>query len=312
VAWALRAYTRAMSRRLALALCIVAACRAEAPSQVDERVAPSIRDGGTEIPERFVVGLAPFLPEEDMRREYSALTEYLGKRVGLPAEIELADSYAALAELLASFKVHLAVMPPFAYVQAKRDNPGLILVASAIADGSSTYASYIVTRDDTGIDTIEQLRGKRFAFVDRQSTSGYLYPMAYLRELDMNPDNFFSEVRFGGDHVKVLDLVLSRQVEAGATYSTAFKLALAERADGKRLRILAKTGRIPLDAYCVSQRLDRGLVDKVRDGLLTLSTRSEEGRNVLSGLSSINGFLTVGDDHYDEVRRAQRRLEEAR
>jgi phosphate/phosphite/phosphonate ABC transporter binding protein len=294
-----------------LALSVVLACKQASPDAADDRVVPTIREGGTERPEKLVFGLAPFLPEADMRREYTAFVEYIGRAVGLPVELKLADSYAALPELLASFKVHVAMMPPFAYVHAKRDNPGLILIATAIADGSSTYASYIVTRSDSNIDRVEQLRGKRFAFVDRQSTSGYLYPLAYLRSLDIEPESFFSSVVFAGDHAKVIDMILKREVDAGTTFAAAMKLATPELGGaGDPLRILAKTGRIPLDAYCVSQRLDQGLVERLKTALLGLSTRTEEGRNVLRGLSSINGFVAVGDDHYDEVRRVARLVEE--
>ena len=74
-------------------------------------------------------------------------------------------------------------------------------------------------------------------------------------------------------------------------------------------RILAKAGRIPYDAYCASSTLDPNFVEKLRDTLLGLSTRTEEGRQVLGGLTNINGFVVVGDDHYDEVRRVARLIE---
>ncbi len=271
---------------------------------------PVIKDGGTERPARLIFGMAPVLGEADTLREYRPLVEYVGRHVGIPIEVRLSNSYAAVPKMLADFDIHLAILPPFTYVEAKRDNPGLILLATQIVDGSSTYAAYIITRDDSGIETLDDLRGKRFAFVDRHSTSGYLYPLAYLRSLGLEPDSFFGSVTFGGDHAQVIDMVLSRKVDAGATYSTAYKIDSVNRVDGKRLRILAKTGRIPLDAYCASPRLDRDLVQKVRNTLLGLSTRTEEGRTVLRGLTSINGFVAVGDDHYDEVRRVARLVED--
>jgi phosphonate transport system substrate-binding protein len=269
-------------------------------------------EGGTEKPEKLVLGVAPYFAEADMRREYDQLTAYLGQALDTPVELKVADSYAALPGLLQAFDVHLAILPPFAYVQAKRDNPGLVLVATAIADGSSTYASFIVARDDSGIGNVEQLRGKRFAFVDRHSTSGYLYPLAYLRSLDMEPRAHFGSVQFAGDHAKLIDMVLRREVDAGATFSTAFKLAAAEHPDGQHLRVVAKTGRIPWDAYCVSPRLASDVVTRLRSALLALSPNTEDGRKVLSGLSSISGFVAVGDDHYDEVRRVARFVENGR
>ncbi len=293
----------------ALTLCALAACSSGSLSDETAPSRPAIREGGTDKPKKLVFGLPPFLAEDELRREYAGLVQYLSSQVGVPTELRVTDSYAEVASALARFEVHLAILPPLIYVQAKRDNPGLILLATQIVDGSSTYAAYILTRDDSGIGTVTDLKGKRFAYVDRQSTSGYLYPLAYLRSMGVEPDSFFGSVVFAGSHDRMLDMLIKKQIDAGATYSTAYKLETVDNPEGKRLRILAKTGRIPLDAYCASPRLSQEIVDRARAALLGLSTRTEEGRRVLHGLSAINGFVAVGDDHYDEVRRVARLIE---
>lgn len=268
-----------------------------------------IREGGTERPAKLIVGLTPFLPEPELRREFAPLLDYLGAKVGLPVEILKAESYVATTRLFTDYKVHVAVLAPFAYVRAKRDHPDLILLATHIADGSSTYASYIVSRDDAPYNSVEDLRGKRFMYNDRASASGYLYPLAYMQALGIVPEKFFRSLGFAGNHQKVIDSVLKGDADAGAVASTVLTMMRNENPEARRLKILAKTGRIPYDAYCASPRLDQALVDQLRAALLDLSTRTEEGRRVLQGLSSINGFVAVGDDHYDEVRRVARMVE---
>jgi phosphate/phosphite/phosphonate ABC transporter binding protein len=263
-------------------------------------LAVAVPEGGTERPKRLVFGLTPFLSEEQLRREYDPLAEYLGQKLGIPVELRIAGSYTELSAQLRRYEVHLAVLSPFSYVSAKRDNPDLILLATHIADGSSTYAAYIVTRERSGYQSVHDLAGKRFAFVDKSSTSGYVYPLAYLRGLSIDPDTFFGSTVFTGNHEKLVELVLEGKVDAGATYATAYTMA-----HDKGLRILAKTGRIPFDAYVASPRLDQQLVNDIRQLLLGLSTRSDEGRRLLGRLTNINGFVSIGDDHYDDVRRIE-------
>jgi phosphate/phosphite/phosphonate ABC transporter binding protein len=292
-------------------LAVLAACESEpAVEPIALARPPQIREGGTERPSRLIVGLTPFIPEADLRKEFAPLLDYLSKKVGLPIDIRGAESYAATSKLFAEYHVHIGVLSPLAYVRAKRDNPDLILLATHIADGSSTYSGYIVARDDAGFNSIQDLKGKRFLYIDRSSASGYLYTVAYLHALGINPEKFFKSLAFGGNHEKVLDSIVNRDADAGAVASTVFRMYRDKKTEGRRLKIIAKTGRIPYDAYCASPRLDQTLVDQIRAALLDLSTRTDEGRQVLQGLTEINGFVSVGDDHYDEVRRVARMVDE--
>lgn len=274
------------------------AARSSAPAAAGRAVVAR----GTQRPEQLVFGLTPFLPDATLKREFRPLMEHIAQEVGVPVKIALADDYAALSQMLARGRVHMAVLSPFNYVRAKRDNPGLVLLATQIANGASTYSAYIVTRKDSGIDAVTDLRGKRFGFVDKQSTSGYLYPMAHLLRHDIQPTGFFAQTRFLGNHARLLQAVLKGRVDAGATFSTAYQMLESQRPGAERLQIVAKTGRIPYDAYCASPRLSPQLIASVRRTLLDLSTRSEAGRAVLQGLTHINGFVAVDDAHYDDVR----------
>src|SRR5207244_6062947 len=97
--------------------------------------------------------------------------------------------------------------------------------AQSIIDGSSTYRGIIVTRKDSGIKSIADLKGKRFAFVDPKSASGYVYPRAMLIEKGIDPETFFSETIFAGSHDRVIAAVLNRRVDAGAIYDGALGVA---------------------------------------------------------------------------------------
>jgi phosphate/phosphite/phosphonate ABC transporter binding protein len=288
------------------------ACQSRRPPETAQ--APAKPVAGVPVgerPRRLTLGLTPFLAEKEMFEEFTPLASYLAEQVGLPVDLKLAESYAALSGLVKNGQVHLAVFSPLAYVRAKEQNPDLKLLVTRIAEGSSTYAAYIIVRAQSRFNTLSDLRGKRFAFVNRHSASGYLYPLIYLRSLKIEPEKFFKSIVFAGNHERLTEMLAKDEVDAGAANEMAFKLVKAKKTPAVHLKILAKAGRIPFDAYCASNRLDPDLIAQVRTALLNLSTNDESGRRVLQMMTFTNGFVEVTDSHYDEVRRVAKMVEDA-
>lgn len=281
-------------------------------SDAGERPTPRMLEGGTERPETLVLALTPVASKIVMLREYRPLADYLAKKLGIPVDLVVPDSYASVIDRFARYELHVAIFSPLNYVLAKKRVPGLIVLASPIVQGASSYASYVVTRETSGITSLAGLRGKRFAFVDRSSTSGFLYPYAHLLEQGYHPETFFGSMTFLGDHSAVVAAVMDGTVDAGATFAAAINMLREPTEASTRFSILAKTGRIPYDAYVASPRLSQEIIDGLRSALLSLNTRTDEGRQILRGTSGINGFVEVGDEHYDGIRKVYQRVEEGR
>src|SRR5258708_17935699 len=89
---------------------------------------------------------------------------------------------------------------------------------ASLRQGSKTYRSQIVVRADSGINSIEQLRGKKFAFVDPASASGFLFPNALLAGMGLDYKTFFSDTIFAGGHDKVIIAVYNKQADGGASF----------------------------------------------------------------------------------------------
>src|SRR5262249_41228959 len=152
-----------------------------------------------------------------------------------------------------------------------------------------TYRAQIITRVDSGIKTLDDLRGKRFAFVDPVSSSGYLYPASVLQEkVDFNPKNprgFFSEVVFAGGHDKVVIAVYNKQVDGGATFGnsnpnapptdarTAVRRTIPDVME--KVVLIAETDPIPNDTVSVRKGLPPEMVQRIRTGLLRLQESAQ-------------------------------------
>lgn len=266
----------------------------------------------TGVPNPLVIGIMPVFHPNEMVKRFSLLASYIGTQLDTTVELRLSESYDEMVRLIATGEVDLAQLSPLVYVTAKEENPKLQLIATNIAEGSSTYSGYIVARTELNIRSLEDLENVRFAFVNEHSTSGYLYPYAFLLSGGIDPRRDFREIVMTGRHDTLLHYLVSGRIEAGATFSGTLLHAERTGMDTEQIEIVAKTGRIPYDAWVTRSGLDPSVTRRLRKSLLALSTRDRRGRRILGPLRSINAFAPTTDAHYDDVRAVKRALERAR
>src|SRR2546427_5805041 len=200
-------------------------------------------------------GFTPFLSEADMRAEFEPLMTYLSDSIGQKVVLYVAKDYGDLRTQMEAGAVDIGSFSPFAYVDAAKGGK-IRIIAQSIIEGSATYRGIIVARQDSGLKSIADLKGKRFAFVDPKSASGYVYPRAMLIEKGIDPESFFKETIFAGSHDKVIAAVLEGSVDAGAVYDGALAVAKRSGVPTESLVILASTDPIPHDAIAVRIGLD--------------------------------------------------------
>ena len=231
----------------------------------------------------------------------------LHKITGLHFKTSIATSYAAVIEAMGAGKVDIGWLATLAYVLAKQKyDVDLLLIV--VRFGSPFYRGQIVTRTDSGIKTLSDLKGKKFAFVDPASTSGHLYPKMLLLSQGLNPDRLFAQSLFAGSHNAVILSVLKGEVDAGATYDDA-RAAVAKTYPEvfTKLRVIAYTQEIPNDTVSARKGLDPAIQQKIKTGLMRLS-KTPEGSKVLKRVYGISGLMDF-DAFFDPVREAGRLLD---
>ncbi|MGA2138972.1 MAG: phosphate/phosphite/phosphonate ABC transporter substrate-binding protein [Verrucomicrobiia bacterium] len=248
-------------------------------------------------------GFTPFLSEADMRVEFEPLMTYLSDSVGQKVVLYIAKDYGDLRTQMEAGAVDIGSFSPFAYVDAVRGGK-IRIIAQSIIDGSGAYRGIIVVRKGSGLKALADLKGKRFAFVDPKSASGYVYPRAMLIEKGMIPESYFKETIFTGGHDKVIAAVLDGRADAGAIYEGALGVAKAEGVPTENLATLAGTDPIPHDAITVRIGLDGGLAKKIQAALVDLD-KNEAGRRVIANSKpkKLTGYVIAEDSLFDVVRR---------
>lgn len=247
-------------------------------------------------------GFTPVLSEPEMRAEFEPLMKYLSGAIGQKVTLYIAKDYGDLRTQMENGRVDIGSFSPFAYVDAA--NGGKIrIIAQSIIEGSATYRGIIIARKDSGLKSIADLKGKRFAFVDPKSASGYVYPRAMLIEKGINPESFFMETTFAGSHDKVIAAVLEGRADAGAIYDGALGVATRSGVAVEKLVTLASSDPIPHDAIAVRIGLDEGLAKRIQLALIDLD-KTEAGRRVIANSKKrLTGHVIAEDSVFDVVRR---------
>ena len=249
--------------------------------------------------------LTPSQKPTDLLAAGEEFGQALGKLVGMPIKVTVASDYAAVIEALRNKTADLAFTHPAGYVLAAREARATI-VARNLWHGKSSFTSRFFVRKESGITTLEGLRGKTIAFVDPASTSGYIYPMVLLiqRGLVQNrdPKTFFREVTFAGSHDAGMRALVNRHVDALASFDLAAEQYLKDPAERERLTWVAETPAIPEAGICARDGLDAELFARVRAALISM--RGPAYEPLLKKMYEIDGFAAADDRDYDPVRAA--------
>jgi phosphonate transport system substrate-binding protein len=258
-----------------------------------------------ELPKQLVMAITPSNIPTELFKGGEVFAAELAKKVGIPVKVYMPTDYLGVVEALRNRTADMAFVHPAGYVFANREAKAQI-VAVDVWHGKTSYTSRFYVRKDSGITSLEGLRGKTIAFVDPGSTSGYVYPMVMLIKKGLvtnrDPKTFFKDAMFAGTHEAALLALLNGSVDAVASFDLAPQQYLKEKEKVERLSYVAETEPIPEAGMCVREGLDPSLVKKLTEALMAFN--APEYRPVLKDFYGIDGFAPAKDSDYNPVREA--------
>jgi len=249
------------------------------------------------------IGLAPDEDSASVLKKYQPFIDYLSKATGMEVEPFVGADYTAIVEALNSGHLDVAWFGPSEYILATEVvNSGVEAFASAIQEkGSMAYKSSFIVRTDSGINTLEDLKGKSLAFTDPASTSGHIFGRYSLVQEGYDPDDYFKQVIYSGSHDACLLSVKNKQVDVAAISSRKLpgfiKSGLIEEGE---IKIIYESVEIPADPITYRTDLPQEVKDSIKSAFLNITpelSASLEG----TGFAKFN---EVVDRDYDLVRDA--------
>lgn len=245
------------------------------------------------------------IPAEDPRlimTEAQPLVDRLQAALKMEVKPFVATDYNGVIEAMRAKKLDVAFFGPFSYVLAVQVADAEAFAIAPLGRTGASYKSVIIARNDRGIRTLSDLRGRTFAFVDPSSTSGHLFPKAGLLKAGYDPEAFFGRVIFSGGHDASAIAVQNGKVDAAAVADGLLDMAI-ERGVVKRdeVSIIWTSEAIPGAPFAMRRDLPPELKKRVVAAFGEL-------KDIPWGKQTITRFDPVTDAAYDVVRDAARLL----
>ena len=251
-----------------------------------------------------------FIPQENPEKllgDVEAITAWLSERIGVPVDGFVTVDHAAAVEALRNGDADISFMGALPFVLAEAEIGAKPLLAE-VYRGSPTYTGRIFVRRDSGIETLEDLRGRDIAFADPISESGYLFPLDLFVQAGLiaegaDPSEFFGRVFFAGGYQQAMQAMAGGLVDAAGASEYADLLLTPEQQS--QVTWIAESEPIPSHVVIARPGLDPELKRRFTDAMLALN--QPENRHLLAYVYGPDGYVPADPAAYDSVRAIARR-----
>ncbi len=265
---------------------------------------------------QLIMAFVPSSQAQQVLTNAQPIGDYISAQVGVPVKVQVPTSYAAVVEALTSGNVDIAWVGALAYVAARQKSgaepmtkslrcppPSLVPNQPTPCTPVNTYPSIIIAKAGSGINSLNDLKGKKFAFGDPDSTSSNLWPRYYFKLNGIDPDRDFAKAVNISSQSAIAAAVYNDTVDAGAMFGDARLGAQRQFAD-----ILTKTKviykapvEIPGDPQIIRKGLNSAQKEKVRQAFVKMGT-DPSMKTALKNIYTIDALEPAKDSDYDPVR----------
>jgi phosphonate transport system substrate-binding protein len=236
------------------------------------------------------IGLIPDDNAQALLSRFEPMRTRLEKTLQRPVKVmipslERSYSYQDLVDAFAEGRVDIAYFGGYSFLAASGRTPTAPLVMRRL-DGK--FRSYFITRAGSKAISLEDLKGMRFAFGATDSTSGYLMPLYYLKEMGIDPDkDFQGPPQFSGTHLRTLEWVLSGRVDAGVMNGQIFdRLLLEKKLDLKKIDITWVSPGFPDYIWAAREDVPLDVRKQIQHAFLDLKMVDKDDAPLLDGLGA--------------------------
>ena len=258
--------------------------------------------GIAQAEEPLTLAVHPYLPVKEIMTRFTPLADYLGKEIGRPVSVRVGRDYDEHIMYLGKDRADIAFMGPASYVTMVAKYGKKPLLARLETDGNPLFRGYFIVRQDSPLKSLADLKGKRMAFGDRDSTMSHLVPQ-YMLEKAGVPLDKLAEYKFLGSHNNVVLAVLSGDFDAGAVKDEVF-----DKYAKQGLRALVDTPYYSDHVFVTRSTLAPGMIQALRSAMLRLKD-TPGGREILETIKPhTTALVPAVDTDYDNIRQVLKAL----
>ncbi|WP_137819700.1 putative selenate ABC transporter substrate-binding protein [Pseudomonas sp. 2FG] len=246
------------------------------------------------------------IPDEaptELLRKFKPLGAYLEQQLGMQVEFVPVSDYAAVVEALAADRIDMAWLGGFTFVQTRLKTGNAVPLVQREQD--EKFTSKFISADPQ-IKSLQDLKGKTFAFGSVSSTSGSLMPRYFMLKDGINPEEFFSRVAYSGAHDATVAWVQADKVDGGVLNASVWdKLVASGKVDTQKVKVFATTPPYYDYNWTVRGSLDPALAEKIKTAFLALDPANPEQKAILD-LQAASRFIATKPENYQGIEEAAR------
>lgn len=246
------------------------------------------------------------IPDEaptELLRKFKPLGAYLEQELGMKVEFVPVADYAAVVEALAADRIDMAWLGGFTFVQARLKTGNAVPLVQREQDAE--FTSKFIT-SDPAVKSLQDLKGKTFAFGSVSSTSGSLMPRYFMLQDGIKSEDFFSRVAYSGAHDATAAWVQAGKADAGVLNASVWqKLVDAGKVDTDKVKVFATTPTYYDYNWTVRGNLDADLQAKIKAAFLALDPAKPEQKAILD-LQAASRFIETKPENYEGIEEAAR------
>ncbi len=249
----------------------------------------------------LTIGLVPEQNIFKQIKKYQILDEYIERKSDININFTILSSHE---KSIADFKkrnLDGAFLCSLTGADAK-DKLEVAYIANIVnTDGRATSRSYLFTHKDSSIEHVEQMRYRVMAFVDKATTAGYAFPVAYLRDHGINDINgFFKDYFFTGSHDASIYAVLNKEADIGASKSSVFDmLAKKDVRITSNLKIIVSSNEFPSNVLVLKKDLPLDIKNRLKSILVNMDS-SSDGKQALKAFGAMK-FIEARESDYHTI-----------
>jgi phosphonate transport system substrate-binding protein len=247
-------------------------------------------------------GLLPRLSAADLYVMFRPLAQYLQKETNEKVTLVFPKDFDTFKDMVRNDEIDIGFANSLIYVQLKKEVGIEPLVVAAEQKAGYKFRGIIIARSDSGIQKLQDLRGKKVVFVDKDSAAGYIFQMLMLKEAGLDVHKDFTTLPFAKKHDAVVLAVFNKLADAGGIREDDLE-KMKDKVNLSQIRIVGYSSYYPNWPVFASVKLDKKLASKIRTALLKLKPDHPEHVKILDSAKLV-GFGPVADKDYDQLRHA--------
>lgn len=253
----------------------------------------------------FAVAILPCYDIVMTFKKFHPLISYLEEQTGFDIKMMVQADISEFELAVRNGDIDFALQDPHTYVNLADYYDQDVLLSSLTPGGSAVHSGVIITRKDSGIKEVRDLRSKTVLFGPKQSVTKWIAAKILFEENGIDIDKDLRSYRNGGCCEDIAFDVFMGAVDAGVVCDHFIE----EHEQGQKelgididqIVIIGRTDSVPTRVFAARKTIDGEIVAKVVDALLDIDKTNPVHADILRS-AELGGFREARDEDYNSIR----------